>query len=116
MRKDAFRDFVLEQLHDIRGVDCEALYSGYGLWCDKTFFGVVAKGRLYFRVHESTRADFKAANSYPLLTRGGTTEHEFLEVPDAVVKDAEQLVAWAEKSITGVREVKKGRRRKVRYR
>ena len=36
MRKDSFRDFVLEQLADLRGMDCEAIFTGYALRCDKT--------------------------------------------------------------------------------
>ena len=116
MRKDAFRDFVLEQLNDLRGLDCKALYSGYGVWCDKTFCAIIAKDRLYFRVNDNTRADFKAARACPLLTRGGSYEPEFLEVPTTVVKSAEQMLAWATKAIEGARENKKGRQRKVRYR
>jgi DNA transformation protein and related proteins len=116
MRKDAFRDFVIEQLADLRGLECKALYSGYGLWCDKTFFAVIGKGRLYFRVNEETRPDYLAASSCPLLSRGGTRQLDFLEVPSAVQKDAEQLLEWAEKAITGARQNKKGRQRKVRFR
>ena len=116
MRRDDFRDFVLEQLDDIRAIDCKALYSGYGLWCDKTFFGIVASGHLYFRVNEDTRADFKTANACPLMTRGGIYEFEFLEVPPSVVKDKEKLVDWATRAVEGARASKGGRRRKVRFR
>ena len=116
MRKDEFRDAVLEKLDALRGLDCRALYSGYGLWCDKTFFAVVAKGKLYFRVHESTRPDYRAARSCPLMTRGGVYDEEFLEVPSEVVTNAERLLDWATRSIEGARESKKGRQRKVRFR
>ena len=116
MRKDDFRDFVLEQLGGLRGLDCEALYSGYGLRCDKTLFAVISNGRLYFRVHDDTRPDYQAARAATLLTRGGIYKVEYLEVPSAVQKDPELLLEWAEKSIAGLRETKKGRKRKIRFR
>lgn len=116
MRKDKFRDSVLLLLHDLRGLDCKALYSGYGLWCATTFFGIISKDKLYFRVNDNTRADFQAARSCPLLTRGGKYELEFLEVPSTVAKNPESLVDWATRAIEGARESKGGRQRKVRYR
>ncbi len=116
MRKDLFRDQVLDSLHDLRGLDCKALYSGYGFWCATTFFGIVSKATLYFRVKDNTRADFQAARSCPLLTRGGKYDLEFLEVPAFVVKDPELLVDRATRAIEGARKTKKGRKRKIHYR
>lgn len=114
MRKDDFRDFVLEQLSGLRALDCRAVFSGYGFWCDKTFFAIVSKGKLYFRANDETRPDFKSTGSGPLLTRGGRPEPNFLQVPDDVVKDANRLLAWAVKSIEGAREERQPRRKKVR--
>lgn len=116
MRKDHFRDKVLELLADLRGLDCEALYSGYGIRCDKTLFAIVSNSRLYFRVNDDTRPIYQAARSSPLLTRGGVYEKDFMEVPPAVLRDAALAVEWAATSISGARETKRGRKRKVRIR
>ena len=116
MRKDAFRDFVLEQLGDLRGLNCVAVFSGYGLWCDKTYFGVISKGRLYFHVNDETRAPYAAAGSLPLRTGGGRIMREYLEVPANILKNPDDAVAWAEQAIEVAQEKKEGRWRKIRHR
>ena len=115
MRHDDFCDFVIEQLSELRALDCRAVFSGHALWCDKTFFAIVSKGRLYFHATDETRADFKSGSG-PHLTRGGRPEPDFLEVPRDVVDNAERLLQWAIKSIEGVREIRNPRRKKIRLR
>ena len=31
VKTDSFKDFVLDQLSDLRGVTCRAMFGGYGL-------------------------------------------------------------------------------------
>jgi len=51
---DGFKDFVLDQLSDLHGVTCRAMFGGYGLYCGRVFFGIVHKGRLYFKTNATT--------------------------------------------------------------
>ena len=32
MKEDSFKDFVLDQLSDLRGVTCRAMFGGYGVY------------------------------------------------------------------------------------
>lgn len=41
---DGFKDFVLDQLADLRGLRCRAMFGGYGLYRGNTFFGIIHKG------------------------------------------------------------------------
>jgi TfoX/Sxy family transcriptional regulator of competence genes len=48
MPDDSFRDFVLDQLRDLRQIDCRRMFGSYGLYHGGVFFGIISKGRLYF--------------------------------------------------------------------
>jgi DNA transformation protein len=45
-KSDGFKDFVLDQLADLRGVTARAMFGGYGLYRSVTFFGIVHQDRL----------------------------------------------------------------------
>ena len=40
-RDDGFKDFVLDQLTELRGLRCRAMFGGYGLYCTGFFFGII---------------------------------------------------------------------------
>ena len=35
---DGFKEFVLDQLTDLRGMTCRAMFGGYGLYREGVFF------------------------------------------------------------------------------
>ena len=92
---DGFKDFVLDQLTDLRGLTCRAMFGGYGLSCKGTFFGIIHKGRLYFKVTPATIADFKRQGMKPFRPNAKQTLKSFYEVPMDVVENAEELTNWA---------------------
>lgn len=96
MEPDGFKDFVLDQLHGVRGVTCRAMFGGYGLYRRATFFGIIHKGRLYFKTNESTRPDYQARGMQPFRPNSKQTLTNYYEVPIEVVENAEDLTMWAE--------------------
>jgi len=94
MKQSGFKDFVLDQLADLRGLTCRAMFGGYGLSLRKTFFGIIHKDRLYFKVSPTTVAEYQAHGMKPFRV----TAKMYYEVPPDVLEDAEALVAWAERS------------------
>ncbi len=58
MSTDSFRDFVLEQLSALDGLRCKRMFGGYGLYCGEQFFGILHDGRLYFKTHPDTLAEY----------------------------------------------------------
>ncbi len=44
-KDESFKDFVLDQLCNLEGVEARRMFGGYGLYQDETFFGIVHKGR-----------------------------------------------------------------------
>ncbi len=92
---DGLKDFVLDRLVDLRGVTARAMFGGYGLSCDGTFFGIVHKGRLYFKTNDETRTTYVRSGMKPFRPNAKQTLKSFYEVPTDVLEDAEQLGQWA---------------------
>jgi DNA transformation protein len=94
-KHDGFKDFVLDQLADLRGLTCRAMFGGYGLSCNGTFFGIIHKGRLYFKVTPTSVKRYKAHGMKPFCPNPKQTLKSFYEVPVDVVENTEELTDWA---------------------
>lgn len=94
-RRDGFKDFVLDQLADLRGLTARSMFGGYGLYRNATFFGIIHKGRLYFKVTEATLPRYKEQGMKPFRPNAKQTLKSFYEVPIDVLEDAEALTQWA---------------------
>lgn len=100
-KHDGFKDFVLDQLADLRGVTCRAMFGGYGLSHRKTFFGIIHKGRLYFKVTPMTINEYKTSGMKPFRVTAKMTLKTYYEVPADILEDSERLSAWAKRSAEG---------------
>ena len=94
-KSDSFREFALEQLGEIRGLACRGMFGGYGLYAGERFFGIIYKGRLYFKVSESSRGRYTGAGMKPFKPSAKMTLKSFYEVPADVLEDTEQITDWA---------------------
>jgi DNA transformation protein len=56
---ETFKDFVLDQLREVDGVEARRMFGGSGLYRDETFFGIIFKGCLYFKTDETTVAAYR---------------------------------------------------------
>ena len=100
VRTDGFKDFVLDQLSGLRGVTCRPMFGGYGLYKGVVFFGIVHKGRLYFRTGEGTRSAYREAGMKPFRPNAKQILKTYYEVPAEVAEDPERLVEWAQFAIS----------------
>ncbi|MGE0642488.1 MAG: TfoX/Sxy family protein [Nitrospira sp.] len=97
-KHDGFTDFVLDQLADLRGLTCRAMFGGYELSHTGKFFGIIHKGRLYFKVTAATAPRYKEQGMKPFRPNTKQTLKSFYEVPLDVLEDKEHLVDWAQES------------------
>ncbi|MDO9119756.1 MAG: TfoX/Sxy family protein [Nitrospira sp.] len=109
-KHDGFKDFVLDQLADLRGLTCRAMFGGYGLRYRETFFGIIHKGRLYFKVTPETAESYRALGTKPFRVTSKMTLATYYEVPADILEDAALLAEWAETAST-VQRPKPARRR-----
>ena len=94
--------YVLEQLAPLRSVTSRRMFGGIGLYSDGLFFALIDDDTLFFKTGDENRADYESRgmrrfNPFPDAPPGAGTGYH--EVPADVLEDAEQLSAWARKSI-----------------
>ena len=94
-QSDGFAEFVLDQLAEVRGVTCRAMFGGYGLYRKETFFGIIHRGRLYFKTDDRTRAAYVSRGMSPFRPNAKQMLKNYYEVPVEIIEDAEQLTTWA---------------------
>jgi DNA transformation protein len=95
---DSFRDFVLEQLAGLGDLRCKRMFGGHGLYTGGIFFGILFDGRLYFRTHPDTLADFLARNAPVFAPSEKQILKNYREVPVDILEDSEFLQLWAKKA------------------
>ncbi len=99
MKDDSFKDFVLDQLQELDDVEARRMFGGFGLYQDETFFGIIHKDRLYFKVADSTVAQYRLRRMKPFRPNAKQTLKSYFQVPVEVIEDANQLGAWAAQAV-----------------
>ena len=93
-KHDGFKDFVLDQLSDLQVLTCRAMFGGYGLYCGRVFFGIVQKGRLYFKTNATTATRYRERKMKPFRPNAKQTLKNYYEVPADILEDRELLAQW----------------------
>jgi DNA transformation protein len=102
----SFKDFVLEQLHDLGDVDCRRMFGGYGLYHNGLFFGIIAQARLYFKTTASSRLAYVQHGMQPFRPNARQTLTSYYEVPVDILEDHTQLALWAQHAVAAQRQSK----------
>jgi DNA transformation protein and related proteins len=97
----AYLQYVLEQLERTGKVTSRRMFGAVGLYCDGVFFSIVHDDTLYFKVDDSTRANYEARGMKPFCPYRDKPDvsMSYYTVPADVLDDAEELVAWARRSV-----------------
>ncbi|HEU0186525.1 MAG TPA: TfoX/Sxy family protein [Gallionellaceae bacterium] len=98
MPADSFRDFVLEQLAALPELRCKRMFGGYGLYTGEVFFAILFDGRLYFKTHPDTLADFLAFDAPVFAPSEKQILKNYREVPVDILEDGGRLLLWAHKA------------------
>jgi DNA transformation protein len=99
VKDDSFKDFVLDQLQELDSVEARRMFGGHGLYQDETFFGIIHKGRLYFKIDEKTVAEYRKRKMKPFRPSANQSLKTYYEVPVEIIEDGDRLGAWAEAAI-----------------
>ncbi|MDH3442905.1 MAG: TfoX/Sxy family protein [Deltaproteobacteria bacterium] len=98
-KDETFKDFVLDQLQGLDDVEARRMFGGFGLYQDETFFGIVHKGRLYFKIDETTVGEYQKRKMKPFRPNPKQTLKSYYQVPADVIEDVDQLSAWARAAV-----------------
>ncbi len=100
-RQDSFKEFVLDQLAAMESITCRAMFGGFGLYRQGVFFGILHKGRLYFKTNDHTRSAYEEYGMQPFRPSDKQTLKNYYEVPPDILEDGDELVHWAEQAAGG---------------
>lgn len=96
---DTYRDFVLDQLSPLAArLDCRRMFGGYGLYLGSAFFGILIRGRLYFKTDDGSRAKYEARGMKSFRPNPRQTLRNYFEVPVDVVEERDRLLRWARRA------------------
>lgn len=97
--RGTFTDFVLDHLSELRGLRSRAMFGGQGLYCGDRFFGILFKGRLYFKVSAVTRPSYEAEGMGPFRPGKQRVLTMFYEVPPDIIEQPDTLLEWATQAV-----------------
>jgi DNA transformation protein len=108
-----FRDYVIEQLGRVVGVEWKRMFGGVGLYADEMFFALIDDDVVYFKVGDLNRADFESAGSRPFRPYGDErVSMSYYELPVDVLEDPGRLRTWIEKSLAVAKSAAATKQRK----
>lgn len=102
-----YKNFVVEQLEHVGEIRAKSMFGGVGLYCNEYFFALIAEDRLYFKVDDSNRSDFEAADMGPFKPYDDDRSMSYYEVPVDVLEDVDELKVWALKALHVAKHAKK---------
>lgn len=97
LSEGSFGAFVLDQLSALEGIEAKPMFGGAGFYLDGTFFGILYKEHLYFRVSDETIGEYKKRKMKPFEpfeARKGKSKG-YYEVPVEILESPVDLVKWA---------------------
>lgn len=97
--KHEYKEFILDQLRHLDGVECKQMFGGFGLYCTGIFFGIIANGSVYFKADATTVNAYKDKGMGPFKPSAKQTLKNYYEVPPEILEDEQQLANWALKSL-----------------
>lgn len=90
--------YVIEQLQGVNGVTTRRMFGGIGIYSNETFFALISRDTLYFKVHDATRGDFETRGMLPFRPTPDL-QMSYFEVPADALEDADELALWARRAI-----------------
>ena len=111
---DSFAALLREQLRPLGRVTLRRMFGKTGVFCNGLMFGMVTEDTLYVRVDDHNRAVFQEAAADPPLNyekQGRTIDLSFWRVPERLIDEPAELVAWARAALAAARRVAAERKR-----
>jgi len=98
-KKEEFLEYVLKDvLREVSGVTARAMFGGYGLYKDSIFFAIITNNKLYFKVDDKTRREYKdyGSSAFSYMRSGKKTMlKSYYELPVEILENPKKAKAWA---------------------
>jgi len=104
---NSFIEYILDQLSAWGEVTARRMFGGAGLYRDGKMFGLVADNVAYLKVDETNKKKFLVAGSSPFKPNPNkSTTMSYFEIPPEILENSEELIEWAEESLSIQKKLK----------
>lgn len=100
--KSLHKYLIIDVFGQIEGISSKNMFGGYGYYKNGKIFGIIAEGKLYFKVHAGNKASYEERGSQPFTYRshkGKKVSMSYYELPEDIMEDREVLEEWIEAAI-----------------
>lgn len=97
----AYKAFIQDLLSEFGPVSIRNMFSGAGLYADGVMFAILVDDTLYLKADDFFARDFAAEGMGPFTynPKGrAPVAMSYWEVPERLLDDPEELVAWARRA------------------
>ena len=99
-KKYEFKEYILDQLRLLDGVESKQMFGGFGLYCSGIFFGIIDDDvGVYFKTNVATVDAYKDKGMETFKPSTKQTLKKYYEVPPEILEDEQQLTDWDLKSL-----------------
>jgi DNA transformation protein len=97
----AYKAFVQDVLSEFGPVSIRNMFGGAGIYADGVMFAILIDDTLYLKTDALSARDFAAEGKGPFTYRAkgrAPVAMSYWEVPERLLDDPEELVAWAKRA------------------
>lgn len=95
--KQAFAQFVVEQMAGLGAVQAKSMFGGFGLYLQGLMFALILDETVYIKADEVSRARFESHGLEPFRyeARGKVSSLKYFQAPEEAYDDPSTMVEWA---------------------
>lgn len=95
--KQAFANYVVEQMAGFAPVQAKAMFGGFGMYRDGLMFGLIVADQLYFKVDDQSKQLFvdRGLPPFQYEAKGKVSSLRYYQAPAETYDDAEAMAQWA---------------------
>jgi DNA transformation protein len=97
----AYKAFVQDLLSEFGPISIRNMFGGAGIYADGVMFAILVDDTLYLKADALSARDFAAEGKGPFTYRAkgrAPVAMSYWEVPERLLDDPEELVAWARRA------------------
>jgi DNA transformation protein and related proteins len=97
----AYKAFVQDLLSEFGPISIRNMFGGAGIYADGVMFAILIDDTLYLKADALSARDFAAEGKGPFTYRAkgrAPVAMSYWEVPERLLDDPEELVAWARRA------------------
>jgi len=111
---NGFVDMLNDVLAPLGRVSIRRMFGGHGIYCDGAMFGLLADEVVYLKTDVASQPAFEAEGCEPFTFdgRGRRVVTSYRRMPDRLLDDPDEMVAWARTALGAARRSAASRSRK----